>query len=117
MSTAAWADATASGEAAALAYAALAEDDGAADILGNALAAIANRPPLADHAARLKTLAVELGDAAAELRAAGESLADDPERLAAVRGRRQLLRELQRKYGETLADVIAYGASAREQLG
>ncbi len=36
---------------------------------------------------------------AAELRAAGEAIDDDPERLAAVRERRQLLVELRRKYG------------------
>ena len=110
------ADATASREAAAMAHAALADDGGAADALGTALAAVANRPPLADHAARLKTLAVELGDAAAELREAGETLADDPERLATVRARRQLLRELQRKYGDSLREVIAFGREARDRL-
>src|SRR3954447_11625558 len=50
------ADATASREAAWVAHAALADDGRAADLVGTALAAIANRPPLADHATRLKTL-------------------------------------------------------------
>ena len=37
-----------------------------------------------------------------------EALDEDPERLAEVRVRRHLLHELRRKYGETLAEVIAY---------
>jgi DNA repair protein RecN (Recombination protein N) len=113
---AALADVTASREAAAGAHAALADDGGALDALGTALAAISNRPPLADHAGRLKTLSVDLTDAAAELREAGEALADDPERLGAVRARRQLLRDLQRKYGDTVADVIAFGHQATARL-
>jgi DNA repair protein RecN (Recombination protein N) len=110
------ADATASREAAALAHATLADDGGALDAVGTALAAIAHRPPLAEHAARLKTLTVELGDAAADLRDASEALADDPERLGAVRARRQLLRELQRKYGDTVAEVITFVRQAHERL-
>jgi DNA repair protein RecN (Recombination protein N) len=113
---AALADATASREAAALAHATLAVDGGALDTLGTALTAISSRPPLAEHARRLKTLAVELTDVAAELREAGETLADDPERLGDVRARRQLLRDLQRKYGETVADVIAFGQEATARL-
>ena len=37
-----------------------------------------------------------------------ELLADDPDRLAQVQARRQLLRDLRRKYGDSLADVFAY---------
>ena len=44
---------------------------------------------------------------------AGERVDDDPERWPSVRERRQLLRELRRKYGDTLADVIAYAATGR----
>jgi len=57
---------------------------------------------------RLLALSVELDDAVAELRHAHDALDEDPERLAEVRVRRHLLHELRRKYGETLAEVIAY---------
>jgi DNA repair protein RecN (Recombination protein N) len=110
------ADATASREAAGLAHEALVGDGGALDALGTALAALSGRPPLAEHASRLKALAVELGDAAAELRGAAETLNDDPDRLLDVRGRRQLLRDLGRKYGDTLADVMAFADEGRRRL-
>ncbi len=58
----------------------------------------------------------ELADIGSELRQSAEAIADDPERLAAVRGRRHLLRELTRKYGETLAEVVAYRDEARARL-
>ena len=57
---------------------------------------------------RLRALAAEVADVADE-RAAGETIDEDPERLEQVRERRQLLHELRRKYGETLADVVAEG--------
>ncbi|MDQ3107405.1 MAG: DNA repair protein RecN, partial [Actinomycetota bacterium] len=39
-----------------------------------------------------------------------------PERLAELRARRQLLRDLQRKYGDTLAEVVAFARDARTRL-
>src|SRR6266508_3278107 len=50
------------------------------------------------------------------LAAAYGTVEDDPQRLEQVRARRQLLRELTRKYGETLADVRAYAGEARQRL-
>jgi DNA repair protein RecN (Recombination protein N) len=58
----------------------------------------------------------EVADAAADLRAAGEAIADDPEALECIRARRQLLQELRRKYGASLRDVIAFHAEAAERL-
>lgn len=110
------ADAIAHQEGAAAAVGALADDGGAADSIGLAIASIAGRPPFSAHEARLRAAAVELADLAGDLRSTGESIADDPERLDAVRSRRQLLHELRRKYGETLADVIAFGNDARARL-
>src|SRR3954447_6992795 len=111
------ADATASREAAGVAHESLTGEGGAVDLLGAAMSALAGRPPLAAHASRLRALAVELDDAAADLRGASETLEDDPERLRAVRSRRQLLRDLTRKYGETLADVMAFAEDGRRRLG
>ena len=111
------ADAAASRHAAALAAALLRGDEGEGDVVGRAVAAVAGRPPLADLETRLRSLAAEAADVAADLRAAAESLEDDPERLAAVRARRRALRELRRKYGESLADVVRFADEARARLG
>jgi DNA repair protein RecN (Recombination protein N) len=110
------ADATAHREAADAAYHALSGDGGVADVLGVAIAALADRPPLAPTRDRMLSAAAELADAAEALRGLSELLEDDPERLAAVRGRRQLLRELRRKYGDELAEVIAFQSNARARL-
>ncbi|HET9689806.1 MAG TPA: hypothetical protein VFP61_01535, partial [Acidimicrobiales bacterium] len=61
-------------------------------------------------------LQAELADAASDARALAEGFDDDPERLAAVVARRQLLRDLRRKYGDSLADVIDFGVAARARL-
>ena len=57
-------------------------------------------------AVRLRAVVAELGDVAAELRGIAESIDEDPERLAAIGERRQLLADLRRKYGDSLAEVI-----------
>ena len=110
------ADAVAHREAAARAIEALSGDGGGIDALGSARAALAGRAPFADVEARLHGLEAEASDIGVELRRAVEDIADDPERLAQLRARRQLLRELIRKYGETLREVIAYRDEARERL-
>jgi DNA repair protein RecN (Recombination protein N) len=115
------ADAASHREAAAAAVAALSGEEGSTgvggvDAIGSALAAIDGRGPFEEAAARLRGLLVEVADVAAELRAAGEAIEDDPERLRTVRERRRLLRELRRKYGDTLADVMAYREEAAERL-
>jgi DNA repair protein RecN (Recombination protein N) len=58
----------------------------------------------------------ELSDAAAELRSASERIEEDPERLEEVRRRRQLLRDLRRKYGDTLGEVMAFRDELHAQL-
>jgi DNA repair protein RecN (Recombination protein N) len=119
------ADAAAHREAAAAAVAALSGDgdgtagDGlasAADAVGVAVAVLAGRRPFGPAEERLRALAAEVVDVAAELRAGGEAIDQDPERLEHVRERRHLLRELRRKYGETLADVVAEGERLRARL-
>jgi DNA repair protein RecN (Recombination protein N) len=86
---------------------------GAVEALGTAVDAVAARAPLAGIETRLRSLEAELADTASELRQVHEQLEDDPERLAAVRDRRQVLAGLRRKYGDTLADVIAFAGAAR----
>jgi DNA repair protein RecN (Recombination protein N) len=109
-------DAVAHQEAAALALELLGGDDAAADRLGAAVHTLDGRAPFAAVAVRLRSLVDELTDLVRDLRAAGEAVEDDPERLAEIRARRQLLRELRRKYGDTLADVIAFRGEAEQRL-
>jgi DNA repair protein RecN (Recombination protein N) len=109
-------DSVAHQTAAAGAVEALSGDGGAIDLVGSAIAHIADRSPFVDHERRLRSLAAELSELAAELRSTGESIDQDPERLDAVRSRRQLLSELRRKYGESLQAVIDYADEARARL-
>ena len=106
-------------EATALAYGLLsgeANAPGALERLGGAVAALSHHRALGSFEARLRALGTELDDAASELRLATERFEEDPERLAELRARRQLLRGLVRKHGESLADVIAAGEAARTRL-
>ena len=107
-------DAAGHRDALAVAFAAI--EGPAFDGVGTALSALADRQHFADLAARLRSAQAELGDIESELRFAGERIPDDPERLEAVEARRRQLRELQRKYGETLADVLAFAAGSRARV-
>jgi len=97
-------------EAAGAALEALSDDDGSGVIDGLAMVSqhLAGRPPLAVLDSRVKSAMAELSDLATELRAVVETWEDDPARLDAVRARRQLLHELQRKYGASLDEVLAF---------
>ena len=88
----------------------------ALDRLAEASRALAGRAPLAPIEARVRSTMAELSDLAAELRTVVETWEDDPERLEAIRSRRQLLRQLERKYGSDLAEVLAFAADARDRL-
>jgi DNA repair protein RecN (Recombination protein N) len=108
------ADAVAHRDALTRAYEAL-EGPGL-DAVGTALAALDGRAPFADLVTRLRGAQGELADLEQELRREVERVDDDPQRVETVRARRHQLHELGRKYGSTLADVIAYGAEAAARL-
>lgn len=103
-------------EAAATAVATLQDDGGAVDVLGAAVTALSGRAPFNALVERLRDLGAELADVAGELRDLAESIDEDPERLTEVRERRQLLRNLRRKYGDSIADVIDFRDRSRERL-
>ena len=103
-------------QAAFIAVAALSEDGSANDLLARAMNKLADRSPFATVLARLRNVAAELEDCAAELRQLGESIEPNEERLDQVRSRRQLLVELRRKYGDSLSEVVAYADEARDRL-
>jgi DNA repair protein RecN (Recombination protein N) len=110
------ADASAHRRAAEEAVAALSADDGALDAVGIALHSLAGRRPFAELRDRLHAVAAEIDDIATDLRQVGEGIEEDPQRLEGVVARRRLLRELRRKYGESLADVIAFHGEVDRRL-
>jgi len=110
------ADAAAHRDAAAAVVVALDADGAAASAIGTALAALEGRAPFGDLVSRLQGLGAELADIASEARDRAESIDDDPARLETLRERRSLLRELRRKYGETLGEVLTYGEESLTRL-
>ncbi|MEN9805247.1 MAG: repair protein RecN [Actinomycetota bacterium] len=110
------ADAAAHREAAHETVSNLSDDEGVLDRLGALIARLSARRPFDEVVARLRAVVAELDDVAREARSIAESCEDDPERLAAARVRRQALRDLRRKYGETLADVLSYVEECRTRV-
>lgn len=114
------AEAAAHREAAATALAAL--DSGerggpsVIDLLGAARAALEGRGPLSGLAQRLASLQADAADVSTDLRHVVETWEEDPQRLQEVQARRQLLRELSRKYGEGVPGVLAFADEARRLL-
>ncbi|HRB04461.1 MAG TPA: AAA family ATPase [Ilumatobacteraceae bacterium] len=103
-------------ELASLAVGALTDDAGAGDSIAAALRALAGKAPFAELESRLRGLSVEVVDVAADVRARADSIDEDPERLSEVRERMQLLRDLRRKYGDTLAEVVSFHAEVEARL-
>ena len=68
---------------------------------------------VADQGVLFETAAGDLGRA---LRRYREAIEDDPARLAAVDERLDLIARLRRKYGDTVAEIIAYGREAEARL-
>ena len=58
----------------------------------------------------------EVDDVVADVRQLAESIDESPERLEAIRERRQLLKNLCRKYGDDLAAVMAFHAETQARL-
>ena len=99
-----------------MAHEALAGDTGARDAIGTALAAVDGRRPFDEVAGRLHEVLAELDDIVATTRDLADSIDESPERLDAVRERRQLLADLRRKYGDDLAAVMAFHAETEDRL-
>lgn len=94
----------------------LSDDGGALEKLGEALRVLGNVTSLESTSQRLHALLAETEDVAYVLRAAAESTEENPERLEFIRVRRQALRDLMRKYGDSLEDVMSFGLDARARL-
>jgi DNA repair protein RecN (Recombination protein N) len=103
-------------EALASVTALLGDDDGILTQLGAVRQLLGAKAVFADAVFRVKGAATDLDDLAAGLRAQLANLDEDPARLTELRQRRHLLRQLRRKYGESLSDVIAFEADATSRL-
>jgi DNA repair protein RecN (Recombination protein N) len=102
------ADAVGLQEAAAQALGALDGEGGALESLAAAAGAMAGAEVFADLAERLAGAATELEELRRDLRGRAEGIEPDPDRLQRVQQRRRLLTELRRKYGDSLAEVLAF---------
>jgi DNA repair protein RecN (Recombination protein N) len=93
---------------------------GAVDLVGSlarSLAAVeALDPALADLRKAAESVGFQLDDVAAGLRSYGETIEHDPARLAEIDERMGLIRDLERKYGGTVEEVIEVGRRAEAEL-
>ncbi len=94
----------------------LSGDGAVVEQLSQALKALNPVSSLPEIVERLSALLAEAEDLARVVRDTAEGTEENPERLEEIRLRRQTLRDLMRKYGDTLGDVIAFGREARERL-
>ena len=94
----------------------LSGDEAIIDQLGIATHSASLVPALLPIYERLTQLQAEAQDISQSVRNAAEGADEDPQRLEAIRMRRQILHELKRKYGDTLTDVLAFGAETRSRL-
>jgi DNA repair protein RecN (Recombination protein N) len=73
-------------------------------------------PQFAETAQQLTTAKAAVEDASAMLRAFAGQVTSSPERLSEIEDRLAALDRLKRKYGKTLAEVIAFGEDAAQKL-
>jgi len=94
----------------------LSDDGNAVDLLGQVSRSLSPIASMSEIRERVENLLAELNDISHTVRGAAENSEENPERLEEIRLRRQALRDLVRKYGDTIADVMAFGAEARTRL-
>ena len=110
------ADAASSRDAARQAAVILGADGAVGGGLAQITASLEGRVPLENEHERLVNLAAEAADLSSELRRAAESIDENPVRLSEVRQRRELLVDLRRKYGETVAEVMEFHRDLADRL-
>ncbi len=96
------------------------EHSSAVDLLQASVRALAGLSRLDPSTTRLEegveTLSYQLEDLAESLRAYRDGIEFNPRRLNQVEERLALIHSLQRKYGDSIADVLAYADRARREL-
>jgi DNA repair protein RecN (Recombination protein N) len=107
-------------ERAGAAEAALTGDEAGLDALRRGAAELGAAgevdPAAAELAARASEVAAVAEELGHDLRAYREALHLDPDRLEQIRSRAAALRDLERKYGESEAEVLAYLARTKERM-
>jgi DNA repair protein RecN (Recombination protein N) len=92
----------------------------AADLLGSAERILAEMEPfdqqLAPITALVREALTQVQEAGRHIHLYGEGLESDPDRLASVEQRIQLLKQLCRKYGPSLAEAIAHAQTIGAEL-
>ncbi len=73
-------------------------------------------PTLKEQLTSLGEAVYGLEDAARDIRSYSERLEDNPERLEEVVARLELIKNLKRKYGQTIADVLSYLEKTEKEL-
>ncbi|KRN29656.1 DNA repair protein RecN [Lactobacillus selangorensis] len=103
-------------------YSALAGDENQA--LDQIAVAMNNMQGIADFAPEYKEIATNIANAYYALQDSGSDLSHqldglewDEGRLDEIEKRLEVLTELKRKYGDSVEDVIAYGAKVKQELG
>ena len=109
-------DAEAHGEAANKVIDLLSADGAVGTGLAESIAALDERSPFVESTERLYAIQAETADLVEELRAASSGIDDDPESLAQVQARREVLTGLRRKYGANLAEVLSFGEQTAKRL-
>ncbi len=94
----------------------LGADDGVLTLLGVVGQQLTGKSVFDDEAKRVKAATSEIDDVALELRVHLAKIDDNPERLSEIRQRRHLLRQMRRKYGDTLAAVLTFYTDASRRL-
>ena len=92
----------------------------AADLLGEAARALNSLAKIDPSMGEKRDLAVSLSeqfkDLAREIADYNEEIEFNPKRLDAVEERLELIKNLQRKYGSSIEEVLAYGVQAQTEL-
>jgi len=73
-------------------------------------------PSLQTRLERLENSAYELAEVASEVRSYGDDLDYNPQRLEEVQIRLELIRNLKRKYGGSISEILGYLTGAEEEL-
>ena len=73
-------------------------------------------PSMTDVQQMVDLLVDQAGDLSRRLRAYEEQIEFNPDRLEEIEERLAVVRSLQRKYGSTIEDILAFAEAAREQL-
>ena len=93
---------------------------GAVDMVGEVVGKLEKLarvdPDMSETADEAQVLLEQLGDLARTLQDYAESLEFNPERLAEVEERLELIVSLKRKYGDTIEQINTYGARAQAEL-